>query len=148
MFALFLVSGCSAQQSREYQFAEDAQDGGYVRPTRAAGESEAGKEPTYFTIQVNASPTVSESGKRCNLMVGNPSENEQNVIVRLVLDATGEELYCSELLKPGERSAYVDLDPVPGAGEHTATAVFMVYDPETSEQISEIDVGVLLTVTK
>ncbi|WP_312444465.1 hypothetical protein [Lacrimispora sp.] len=143
-----LVAGCfqSGSKEREYQFAEDAKDGEYVRPTRVPGQSEDQKGPSYFTIQVNASPTVSRGGKRCNLMIGNPTENEQYVKVKLILDDTGEELFCSDILKPGERNAYVDLEQVPEVGEHTATAVFMVYDPESMEQITEIEASVLLTV--
>jgi hypothetical protein len=68
--------------------------------------------------------------------------------VKLILDDSGEELFCSEILKPGERNAYVELEEVPEAGEHSATAVFMVCDPESLEQITEIDAGVLLTVEK
>jgi hypothetical protein len=149
IFAL-LLAGCSqsGRGGQEYQFAEDAKDGGYVLPAPSPGQYQATKEPSYFTIQVNASPTVSSTGKRCNLMIGNPAENEQYVKVKLILDATGEELFFSELLKPGERNAYVDLSLVPEAGEHTTTAVFMVYDPESMEQLSEIDAGVLLTVQK
>ena len=147
LLAVLLVNGCSSGSGeREYKFAEDAKDGGYVSPTRAPGEDDPRKEPSYFTIQINASPSVSGSGKRCNLMIGNPAENEQYVKVKLILDATGEELFCSEMLKPGERNAYVDLEQVPEAGEHITTAIFMVYDPESLEQISEIDAGVLLTV--
>ncbi len=146
--ASLLTAGCSQSGSREsaYQFAEDAKNGEYVLPTHVPGQSEDQKEPSYFMIQVNVSPTVSRGGKRCNLMIGNPTENEQYVKVKLILDNTGEELFCSDILKPGERNAYVDLEQVPEAGEHTATAVFMVYDPESMEQITEIDAGVLLTV--
>jgi len=146
--ASLFTAGCSQGGSREraYQFAEEAKDGEYVLPTHAPAQSEDQKEPSYFMIQVNAGPTVSRSGKRCNLMIGNPSENEQYVKVKLILDDTGEELFCSDILKPGERNAYVELEQVPEAGEHTATAVFMVYDPETMEQMTEIDAGVLLTV--
>jgi len=148
--ASLFTAGCSQGSSREraYQFAEEAKDGEYVLPTHVLGRSEDQKEPSYFTMQVNAGPTVSSDGKRCNLMIGNPAENEQYVKVKLILDDTGEELFCSDILKPGERNAYVELEQVPEAGEHTATAVFMVYDPETMEHVTEIDAGILLTVEK
>lgn len=146
--ASMLTAGCLQRGSKEstYQFAEDAKDGEYVLPTHVPGQSEDQKEPSYFVIQVNAGPTVSRGGKRCNLMIGNPAENEQYVKVKLILDDTGEKLFCSEILKPGERNAYVELERVPEAGEHNATAVFMVYDPDSMEQMTEIDAGVLLTV--
>lgn len=145
----FLFAYCCFQsgiREREYLFAEDAKEGEYVRPSRVPGQSERQKETSYFVIQVNATPVISRGGRRCNLMVGNPTENEQYVKVKLILDDTGEELYCSEILKPGARNAYVELSKVLEAGEHGATAVFMVYDPESMEQVTEIDAGVLLSV--
>ncbi len=148
--ASLLAVGRSIWGSKEsaYQFAEEAEEGEYVLPTLDPVQSREQKEPSYFMIQVNASPTVSSSSKRCNLMIGNPAENEQYVKLKLILDDTGEELFCSGILKPGERNAYVELEEVPEAGEHSATAVFMVCDPESLEQITEIDAGVLLNVEK
>lgn len=148
--ASLLSAGCSQSGGKEraYQFAEEAKDGEYVLPTHVPGQNGDQKEPSYFMIQVNASPTVSRGGKRCNLMIGNPAENEQYVKVKLTLNDTGEELFCSEILKPGERNAYVYLEQVPEVGEYIATAVFMVYDPDSMEQITEIDAGVLLTIEK
>ncbi len=147
---LLTAGGFRGGRERGYSFAEDAKDGEYVRSTNVpgSGENEDQKETSYFTIQVNSSPEVPSGSKRCNLMIGNPAENEQYVKVKLILDDTGEELFCSEILKPGERNAYVELEEVPEAGEHSATAIFMVCNPESKEQITEIEAGVLLSVEK
>ncbi len=146
--AIPLISVCIQNGSKEraYPFAEEARDGEYVRPTREPGQGEEQKESSYFAIQVNAAPTVSRAGNRCNLMIGNPAENDQYAKVKLILDDTGVELFCSEILKPGERNAYVDLEQVPEEGVYHTTAVFMVYNPENMEIITEIDASVLLTV--
>lgn len=146
--AVLFIAVCIQYGSKErtYPFAEEAKDGEYVRPTHEPGQGGDQKESSYFTVQVNAGPTVSRAGSRCNLMIGNPAENEQYAKVKLILDDTGEELFCSEILKPGERNAYVDLGQVPETGVHRTTAVFMVYDPENMEKITEIDASVLLTV--
>ena len=147
---LLTAGGFRGGRERGYSYAEDAKDGEYVGSANipGSGEDEGRKETSYFTIQVNSSPEVPSGSKRCNLMIGNPAENEQYVKVKLILDDTGEELFCSEILKPGERNAFVELEEVPEAGENAATAVFMVYDPESMEQITEIEAGVLLTVEK
>lgn len=121
-------------------------EGRYELPEIAYRENRAKTEPSYFTIQINASPVADEQSKRCNLMIGNPQENKEYARVRLVLDETGEELFYSELLKPGMRSAYVTLDRVPETGEHSATAVFLLFEPDSMTQTSEIEAGVLLTV--
>ena len=134
------------RQNKTYQLAEDAVDGRYVMPEIPGRQNRAKLEPSSFTIQINASPVAGQQSKRCNLMIGNSPENKEYARVRLVLDETGEELFYSELLKPGMRSAYVTLDRVPMPGEHPATAVFVLFEPDGMAQISEIEAGVLLTV--
>lgn len=121
-------------------------EGGYELPTIADRQNRRTAEPSYFTIQINASPVVDQQSKRCNLMIGNPPENTEYARVRLVLDETGEELFHSELLKPGMRDAYVTLDSVPASGEYAATAVFLLFEPDNMTQNSEIEAGVILTV--
>jgi len=133
-------------QKKTYQLAADAMEGRYVMPEIAYRENRPQTAPSYFTIQINASPVADQQSKRCNLMIGNPQENQEYARVRLVLDETGEELLYSALLKPGMRSAYVTLDRVPLPGEHPATAVFLLFEPDSMTQTSEIEAGVLLTV--
>lgn len=154
MFALLillaaLVAGGAwlyGRQNKTYQFAEDAEEGRYELPEIVYRQNRGSTEPSYFTIQINASPVAEQQSKRCNLMIGNPQENKAYARVQLVLDETGEELFYSELLKPGMRSAYVTLDRVPAPGEYPATAVFLLFEPESMTQTSEIEAGVLLTV--
>ncbi len=109
------------------------------RELMEAAEAEIG----YFHIQINASPEV--QGKRCNLMIGNPADNESGTFVRLILDDTGEEIYCSEIMQPGERKAYIVLERPPEPGEYAATAVFCMVN-ESEELIGEVEAGVRLTV--
>lgn len=135
-----------SRQNKTYQLAEDAVEGRYVLPEIAYRQNQRSAEPSYFTIQINASPVAEKQSKRCNLMIGNPQENKEYVRVRLILDETGEELFCSDILEPGMRSAYVTLDRVPTPGEYSATAVFLLFEPDSMIQTSEIEAGVLLTV--
>ena len=79
-------------------------------------------------------------------MIGNPPENEEYARIRLILVETGEELFYSELLKPGTRSAYVTLERVPALGEYPATVVFILFEPGSMTQTSQLEAGVLLTV--
>lgn len=147
--AIALMAGgawWNGRQNNTYQLAEDAVDGGYVLPENTHRQNRTNSEPSYFTIQINASPVADWQSKRCNLMIGNPQENKEYARVRLVLDETGEELFYSDLLKPGTRSAYVTLNQVPEPGEHSATAVFLLFEPDSMTPISEIEAGVWLTI--
>lgn len=129
-----------------YHFAEDAEDGGYVMPQVAYQEMLETVEQSYFRIQVNARPELVNG--RCNLMIGNPGENKENVQVSLIQDDTGAVIYRSETLEPGQRKAYVTFETALEPGEYPMTAVFHMIDPESGQAAGEIEAGVILTVSR
>ena len=131
---------------KPYLFSEEAKEGRYELPELAYQERKKPPEPSYFRIQINAKPFADKQSGRCNLMVGNSTDNEESVLVKLFLNETGEEIYCSEVLKPGERSAYGVLSLIPELGEYEVTAVFYILQPESAEISGEIEAELLLTV--
>jgi len=134
------------QSSKEYYlFSEDAKDGGYVMPEIAYKEMMETMEQSYFRIQINARPELING--RCNLMIGNPVENKEDVKVSLSLDDTGAVIYQSGTLKPGQRKAYVNLETGLEPGEYPVTAVFHILDPESGAAAGEIEAGALLSVS-
>ena len=135
-------------RNKPYQFAEEAKEGRYELPELAYQQRQKIPEPTYFRIQINAKPSADKQTGRCNLMVGNPTDNEESVLVRLFLNETGEEIYCSEVLNPGERTAYGVLSLIPDPGDYEVTAVFYILQPESMDISSEIETELLLTVEK
>lgn len=145
VFLGLIIAGYQCYKNRPvpYQFAENAQDGGYVMPEVAYREMMKNMESKYFRIQINARPELSAG--RCNLMIGNPVENEADAYVILTLDETGEEIFCSEILKPGERAAYVNLNHKLETGEHAATATFVVLG-EDGEEEGAVQAGIIITV--
>lgn len=102
-------------------------------------------EQSYFRIQINARPELING--RCNLMIGNPVENKEDVKVSLSLDDTGAVIYQSGTLKPGQRKAYVNLETGLEPGEYPVTAVFHILDPESGAAAGEIEAGALLSVS-
>lgn len=97
-------------------------------------------------IQINGEPKADAVTGRCNLMAGNPENNKQDLRITVTLDETGEIIYQSPVLKPGERIAYVTLERTLAPGEYAAVAEFAVLDSETGEAVGAVDAGVLLTV--
>lgn len=131
------------QRSREvYLFSDDAKDGGYVMPEIAYMMETM--EQSYFRIQINARPELKNG--RCNLMIGNPEENKEDVQVSLILDDTGEVIFQSETLKPGQRNAYVTMETGLAPGDYPVTAIFHMLDPESGAAAGEIEAGAILTV--
>jgi len=141
------IFGDRIQKNRKvvYHFAEDAKAGSYVMPKTAGKEMMETIEQSSFRIQINASPELVNG--RCNLMIGNPKENIENVQISLTLDDTGAVFYHSETLMPGQRKAYVLMDAGLNPGDYPVTAVFHVLDPESGAAVGEIETGVVLTVS-
>ena len=68
----------------------------------------------------------------------------------LFSDDTGEMLYSTPILNPGERVAYAQLDEEAvkqmKEGEYQATAFIDILDEKTQETIGTIEAGVKLTL--
>ena len=126
-----------------YRFDEAAQSGSYSQAPNGAGSL---PQPSNFALQANAEVTMSLAGGRANVLLGNPEENTRDCRVALILDDTGETVYETEVLHPGERIAYagLDTDAFEGAGEYAATAVFTILDEETGETIGRVEAGLVI----
>ena len=135
-----LLAGCGG-----YGFDAAAQSGSYSQTLERADSLPAVQD---FAFQANAVVTVDSATGRANVLLGNPAENTRDCRVTLMLDETGEILYETGVLHPGERTAYAQLPPEAfgGAGEYAATAVFEILDEETGESIGAVEAGVLLTL--
>jgi len=149
LLAAVLLAGCG----RSYSFEEHALDGSYVFPTDeylkyqgAYGQMKEAASRSGIQIQINGEPEVDRSSGRCNLMVGNPAENKEDLKVKLTLDESGELVYETPVLKPGERQAYVTLEVLPEPGVYPATAEFLVLSAENGTQTGAVEAGVMLSV--
>lgn len=141
---------------REYQFAGDASDGSFELPPDPYAElrkqlKEAAEQQTSVQIQINAEPEADARTGRCNLLIGNPPENTVNLSVILRLDESQTVLYRSPVLEPGERMAYVKLEPSEAdaelqAGKYSATAEFTVLNADSGKAIGAVEAGVTITV--
>lgn len=141
-------------QMRDYKLDQAAVDGAYemtVPPEvqqmvqELARRREAALNSSV-EIQINGEPQVDASSGRCGLLAGNPEGNNYDFRITIKLDGSGEIIYRSPVLKPGERVAYVTLNQIPEPGSHAATAEFAVLDPESGEAVGAVDAGILLIV--
>lgn len=134
------LSACAA---REYRLDENAREGSY--DAAAAGWEEQNQHRTaYFRIQINSNPKAGK-GEKFPFFIGNPKENKEDVQVRIFLDATGEELYCSSVLHPGDREVYGETEKMLEQGDHEATAVFYMLDQD-GQEIGSVEAAVTVTV--
>lgn len=131
-------AGCSG-----YTFDSEAMSGSYGQQ---AGETPDSAQ--NFSLMVNAEVTVDETTGKANVMLGNPAENSRLCRIRLVLDETGEVLYTTPVLQPGQRIAYAELETTSlknsETNEYPATAFIDIINQETQETIGTVEAGVLL----
>lgn len=130
-----------------YSLSPEAKDGGYEvsQPANEVAERLKEAQNSFYRVEINAEPVVSHTDKKANLMISN-SQEDQDLQVKLILDATGAEIYLSEVIQPGKRKAYVTMDNIPEVGEHKLTAVFYYLDRESGQAVGEVEAGLLMTV--
>ncbi|GEM_PF-509998 len=131
--------------NRSYEFESDAREGGYELPELAIREQMEQIGQEYIGININARPETDKESGKCNLMIGNPADNQYDMKISVFMEDSGEMIYQSEPLRPGERKPYVYLEFMPDAGSHELTAVFSVLGDDGSI-IGEIEAALLLNV--
>ena len=147
--ALLLVSGIVLFHIRlgknglSYKLDPDAQDGSYRLQPEQPSPPDGFRKP--IQVQVNGE-AVADGDRRCNLMAGNPQENAWDLRVTVRLDESGEELYRSGVLKPGEREAYVTLSRELEPGSYPATAGFTALDRDNGKAVGTVEAGITIVV--
>lgn len=139
---VWVLTGCG--KNRTYDFDENARDGGYVM---AALETMPSAEPSYFTMEINQSPSIRQGALRIPFMASNPEENECDVQVSVYVDGEEEPFYVSPVLKRGEREAYGSVERNFRPGQYGLTAVFTLLEPESGKERGQMEAGLILTVS-
>ena len=138
-----LLSGCGRLMGG-YKLDEQGVDGSYKQTEGAdAGQSAIQKN---IQIQINAEPEAERASGRCNLMAGNSSENRSKLQVTVTLDQSGQVIYESPVMAPGERVAWATLENLPEPGVYPATASFIALGLEDEKPTATVDAGIMLTV--
>lgn len=73
-------------------------------------------------------------------------ENRKNLQVYICLASTGEEIYRSGVLEPGEREVYGKITKQLPSGDHEAAAAFVFLDPEDETAAGSVETKIVLTV--
>lgn len=143
-FFCFYIEG---SKSKSYRLDLAAKEGEYTQPSGISMEKlQEQADETNFRLMVNSRPEVDLRTGQCSLMLGNPEENVRNAQVVILLDLDQSQLYQSEILAPGTRVPYAELERTLESGEHAATAVFYILDIETGKEIGEVTAGITICV--
>lgn len=101
---------------------------------------------SMIAFSINTSPVFLNGTSKGNLLIENPGNNAKLLKVRIEIDGTKEEIYASNLLKPGTYIDSVELDKVLEKGTYDATAYFSAYDETNGEYIGETGAQITITV--
>lgn len=110
----------------------------------AAMQEEA--DAAYFTLQVHPEASFSAATGEGSFYLMNPTTNVYPITFTITLDATGEVLYQSGALMPGQQIQSLTLSAIPEPGSHKATVSVTIFNPDTQEKEGETQAIIDLTV--
>jgi hypothetical protein len=123
----FLPQGKDAKKMSEKELAETAQ--------KAADDSK-------FNMMIGSTAEIDGQTQQGKLNIKNPKTNAYPINVVITDDATGEILYTSGAINPGEEVIDVQLEKPLAKGTYLATARFSLYDSKTKSKKGEVAAGV------
>ena len=132
----------------QYWFDKFAEGGTLAGKTRHELQGMLDKimDEGMVNVSMNSVVVFDDGTAEGSLGVENISANRYYVRVVLKNDADGSVLYESQGLKPGQYIDKIKLNKDLPAGEYACTATEIITDPETLEDIGQVDVAVKLIV--
>ncbi|MEG1523995.1 MAG: hypothetical protein RRZ24_09630 [Clostridia bacterium] len=95
-------------------------------------------------FSINTKPKFETPEGEGSLFIENGANNKVEIKVDIKLDETGETIYESPVLKPGEQILYAKLQKVLTVGEHEATALVSVMESGTGKLQSQFQVALAI----
>lgn len=123
----------------------NAKDIGTREELEEAMQAEA--DAAYFTLQVNPEATFSSQTGEGTFELINPTTNVYPISFVITLDESGQQLYQSGSVMPGQEITGITLDTNLAPGTHSATVSVSIYDDGTHEQEGETQAKINLIVT-
>lgn len=99
-----------------------------------------------LTFSINSTPVFESGTANGNLMIENSEINNNRFTVEITRDDTGETVYQSGALDPGQYVDDVPLDVALPAGEYACTATFSTYRLSDNSPIGQAAAGVTITI--
>lgn len=127
----FLPEGKDAKKMSDKELADLAQ--------QKADESN-------FNMMIASDATISGDTQKGQLPIKNPESNAYPVNVEIKDDQSGEMIYTSGAILPGEEIDQIQLDKPLSKGTHQTTATFSLYDAQTKKKQGEVSAGVTILV--
>lgn len=103
-------------------------------------------DESNFNMMIVSEAIIDSKTQTGQLAIKNPESNAYPINVEIKEDETGQLIYTSGAIYPGEEIKQVHLEQSLSAGEYHTTANFSLYDPQTKKKQGEVSAGVTLLV--
>lgn len=102
------------------------------------------------TLYINATPmySLSKPDQGCNWLIENPAENQNRFTVTVSRNDTGQIIYKTGYLDPGQYIDVAPLDVVPEKGEYECTAIFQTYRISDNSAIGQAGAELTLYIVE
>lgn len=135
-------------EATKYWFDRFAEDGSLEgkSPMEIQGILNSIVEEGMFNVSINAQAIFEDGQSEGSIGVENVPQNRYYCRVILTEDDDGTALYESQGVKPGQYIDKVKLNKDLAAGQYPCTALFIITDPETLDDIGQIKVNINIVV--
>ena len=103
-------------------------------------------DDSQFNMMIGSKAMISNQSQQGTLHIKNPQTNTYPVNVVITDDQTGDVIYTSGAIEPGEEVSHIALEKTLTKGTHPATVRFSLYDEKTRAKKGEVTAGVSFIV--
>ncbi|GHU42786.1 hypothetical protein FACS1894193_08690 [Bacilli bacterium] len=128
-------------------FLPEGKDAKKMSDKEIAKAAQQKVDASQFNMVIGSKAEIDEQTKKGKLNIKNPKTNAYPVNVVITDDATGDVIYTSGAIEPGEEVRDVELEKSLAKGTYKATARFSLYDPKTKSKKGEVAAGVNFIVS-
>ena len=98
-------------------------------------------------VSMNTAPVFQNGKSEGNLRIQNASGNRYDMRVQIILVGDRNRIiYESGILNPGEHIENAKLDVNLASGKYTAAAIFIGVDPNTKEDLGQVQMDIVLQI--
>lgn len=132
----------------DYWFDEQAKNG--IMEGRSAedvqGILNSVVEKGMFNVSINPEPVFTNGSSQGYMAIENIKGNHYYTRVSVTIDETGEEVFKSKGIKPGQYIDYVKLEKKLSKGIYPAIARFIITDPNTLQEIGSVATQITINI--
>lgn len=132
----------------KYWFDKFAEDGSLEgkSPVEIQGILNSIVEEGMFNVSINARAVFNDGKSEGSIGMENIPQNRYYCRIILTKDDDGTVLYESQGVKPGQYIDKIKLKKDLDAGEYPCTALFIITDPESLDDIGQVKVNISVAV--